>query len=103
MDLALESTPKSQAKFHSKFLLTCSIVNILIFPLCVGLEVIRYQLELHSFSRKVLYLKLDYKLVIFKNFKVGNPLIGQGVWGSITFIVTGLLGFSTSYKPKNSL
>ena len=40
MNLAPESTPKSQAKFHSKFLLAYSIVNILIFPLCVGLEVI---------------------------------------------------------------
>jgi hypothetical protein len=34
-----ESAPKSRVKSQSNFLLTCSIVNILIFPLCVGLEV----------------------------------------------------------------
>jgi hypothetical protein len=34
-----ESSPKSRVKSQSKFLLICSIVNILIFPLCVGLEV----------------------------------------------------------------
>ncbi|XP_046463163.1 uncharacterized protein LOC124209266 [Daphnia pulex] len=67
----LESAPKSaRVKSQSNFLLTCSIVNILIFPLCVGLE---------------------------------GPLIGQGVWGSIPFIVAGLTGFSASYKPTRPM
>ncbi|XP_046655794.1 uncharacterized protein LOC124349351 [Daphnia pulicaria] len=67
-----ESSPKSRVKSQSNFLLICSIVNILIFPLCVGLE-------------------------------AGRLVAGQGVWGSITFFVAGLLGFSASYKPTKPM
>ncbi|XP_046655798.1 uncharacterized protein LOC124349352 [Daphnia pulicaria] len=70
-----ESAPKSQGKIRSNFLLTCSIINILISSLCE-----RFFLE-----------------------DSWRPLIGQNKWGSITYIVAGLLGFSASYKPTRPI
>jgi hypothetical protein len=37
--MQLSNSVPQPAKFKSKFLLTCSVINILLFPLCVGLEV----------------------------------------------------------------
>ncbi|KAI9559784.1 hypothetical protein GHT06_013790 [Daphnia sinensis] len=45
-----------------------SIVNILIYALCVGLEAV-------------------------------HPYVGQGIWGSSVHMMSGLVGFSGSYRP----
>lgn len=45
-----------------------SIINILIYSLCVGLEAV-------------------------------HPYIGQGIWGSSIHLISGLVGFSGSYRP----
>jgi hypothetical protein len=48
---------------------------------------------------------LSYFLLYnFLNIKAANPdLAFTGYWGSITFVVTGLLSFSASYTPTNAL